>query len=168
MEFNEVIKNRFACRKFSNKPLEKEKLDMILEAGRIAPTAKNKQPFKVVVVSSPNGIASIDKATSCRYNAPVVLVVCGNKDEAFSNEVMSTYEMDSSIVATHMMLEATNLGVNNIWIELFDKDIISKEFDLPSNLIPVCLLPVGYKTDDCIPSRLHTERKPLEDIVIYK
>ena len=168
MEFNDVIKNRFAARKFSNRPVEKEKLDMILEAGRIAPTAKNKQPFKVVVVSTKEGIEKIDKTTTCRYNAPVVLIVCGDVDEAFSNEKITTYEMDSCIVATHMMLEATNVGLNNIWIELFDRELLSSEFDLPSNLVPLCLLPIGYGEEDCKPSHLHFERKNIEDIVIYK
>ena len=76
--------------------------------------------------------------------------------------------MDSCIVATHMMLEATNLGVDNIWIEAFDEKILKEEFDIPNELTPVCLLPLGYRTVDCPINPLHNKRKNIEDIVEYK
>ena len=72
--------------------------------------------------------------------------------------------MDSSIVATHMMLEATNVGVDNIWIELFDENILRKEFNIPSEYIPVCLLPLGYKADDCPVNPMHEKRKNIAGI----
>ncbi|MBR1416480.1 MAG: nitroreductase family protein [Bacilli bacterium] len=168
MEFENVIRKRTAIRKFSNKILEQAKLDKILEAGRIAPTAKNIQPIKIYVVNTENGLLKIDKASNCRYGAKTVLIVCGNTFEAYHKGDYSTYEMDSCIVATHMMLEATNLGVDNIWIELFDEDILREEFNIPSEYIPVCLLPLGYKTDDCPINPLHEKRKNIEDIVEYK
>ena len=80
MEFEKVIKERFSTRKFSDKKVEKEKLAKILEAARLAPTAKNLQAFKIYVVESREGIEKIDKATRCRYNAPTVLVICGDKN----------------------------------------------------------------------------------------
>ena len=126
MDFEEIIRKRTAIRKFSDRELEKEKLDKILEAGRLAPTAKNNQPIKIYVVQSNNGIEKIDKASRCRYGARTVLIVCGNKEEAYHKENFTTYEMDSCIVATHMMLEATNLGVDNIWIEAFDEKILKE------------------------------------------
>ncbi len=113
-------------------------------------------------------MAKIDKASPCRYNAPVCLIVSSNKDIAWKKDGYSTYEMDACIVATHMMLEATNLGVDNIWIEMFDKDIIKKEFDLEMNIEPICLIPLGYKADDCTSSPLHLKRKNIQDMVIYK
>ena len=76
--------------------------------------------------------------------------------------------MDASIVATHMMLEATNIGINNIWVELFDGDILRKEFNIPENLIPVCLLPIGYKSDNCPESPMHNIRKSINELVEYK
>lgn len=168
MDFENVIKERFSARKFSNKKVEKEKLDKILEAGRIAPTAKNLQPFKIYVVQSKEGLQKIDKASPCRYNAPVVLLVCGDKETAFTKGDYSTYEMDSCIVTTHMMLETTNVGIDNIWIEMFDKDILRREFDIPENLEPICLLPIGYRAEDCNPSPLHSKRKSINEIVEYK
>ena len=168
MEFEKVIKERCATRSFSSSKIEQEKLDKILEAGRIAPTAKNIQPIKIYVVQSEEGLAKIDVASRCRYNAPVVLLVCGDKSLAYSKEDDSTYEMDASIVTTHMMLEATNIGINNIWVELFDGDILKREFNIPENLIPVCLLPLGYKSDNCPESPMHNVRKSIEEIVEYK
>ena len=168
MEFEEVIRKRISVRKFSDRKLEKEKLDKILEAGRLAPTAKNNQPIKIYVVKSDEGINKIDKATRCRYGAKTVLIICGNKEQSFKKDDFTTYEMDSCIVATHIMLEATNLGVDNIWIEAFDGKILREEFNISNELMPVCLLPLGYKAEDCPMNPLHNIRKSIEDIVEYK
>lgn len=168
MKFEEVIRKRTAVRGFSDKEVEKEKLDKILEAGRIAPTAKNKQPIKIYVVQSDDGVSKIDMASRCRYGAKTVLIVCGNKEEAYQTDDSNTYEIDSCIVATHMMLEATNQNVDNIWIEVFDKNILRKEFNIPNSLVPVCLIPLGYKTKDCPANPLHDIRKNINDIVEYK
>lgn len=168
MDFEEIIRRRTAVRKFSEKKLEKEKLDKILEAGRLAPTAKNNQPIKIYVVQSEEGIEKIDKSSKCRYGANTVLIICGNKEEAYHKGQYSTYEMDCCILATHMMLEATNIGVDNIWIESFDENILRQEFNIPDKFIPVCLLPLGYKTKDCPINPLHNIRKKIEDLVEYK
>ena len=71
-------------------------------------------------------------------------------------------------VATHIMLETTNLGVDNIWIEAFDGKILREEFNISNELVPVCLLPLGYKAEDCLMNPLHNIRKSIEDIVEYK
>lgn len=168
MNFEEIIRKRTAVRKFGNKKLEQEKLDKILEAGRLAPTAKNIQPIKVYVVQSEDGLDKLDKATRCRYNSSTVLIICGNKEEAYHKENYSTYEMDSCIVATHMMLEATNILVDNIWIESFDENILRKEFNISNKYIPICLLPLGYKAEDCPINPMHNKRKMLEELVEYK
>ena len=168
MDFEEIIRKRTAVRKYSDKKLEKEKLIKILEAGRLAPTAKNNQPFKIYVIETDEGLSKIDEASPCRYNAQTVLLVCGDKNEAFHKEDYSTYEMDCSIVTTHMMLEATNLEVDNTWVEMFDQDMIRKLFELEDNLTPVCLLMLGYKADDAKENAAHNIRKNIEDLVIYK
>ena len=168
MEFENIIRKRTSVRKFSDKKVEQAKLAKILEAGRLAPTAKNNQPFKIFVVNSEEGLVKIDNASRCRYGAKTILIVCGNKEEAYHKGDYSTYEMDSCIVATHMMLEATNIGVDNIWIESFDENIIRKEFNISSEFIPICLLPLGYKSVDCPINPLHEKRKNIKDIVEYK
>lgn len=168
MEFEEIIRKRTSVRKFSNKKLEKEKLDKILEAGRLAPTAKNNQPIKIYAIESKEGIEKIDKLSKCRYGAVTILIVCGNKNEAYHKGDYTTAEMDSCIVATHMMLEATNLNVDNIWVESFDEKILREEFDIPSEYTPFLLMPLGYKTEDCHMNPLHNKRKSLEELVEYK
>ena len=167
MEFEDIIRNRMAIRSFSSKKIENELLEKILNAGRLAPTAKNLQPIMTYVVTSEEGLDKIDKASRCRYGAPTVLIVCGDIDQAFSIGEHSTYEIDSCIVATHMMLEATNLGIDNIWIDLFDRNILCEEFNIPSNLIPICLMPLGYRSDDCGVNPNHNIRKDLNNIIKY-
>ena len=168
MEFDKVIRERKATRLFSNKKVETDKLEKILEAGRIAPTAKNVQPFKIFVIESDEGIKKLDKVTPCRYGSKTVLLICGDEDKSYNKNGHSMYEVDCSIVTTHMMLEATNLGVDNIWIEMFDDKKIVEYFDIPSNLKPVCLLPLGYKSKLCPLSPFHKIRKNINDLVEYK
>ena len=168
MEFEDIIRKRTSVRKFNNIKLKQEVLDKILEAGILAPTAKNNQPIKIYIVNSNEGIEKLDKASRCRYGAQTILIVCGNKDEAYHKGDYTTYEMDSCIVATHMMLEATNLGIDNIWVESFDENILREEFNIPNELTPVLLMPLGYKAEDCPVNPLHNKRKPLEEIIEYQ
>ena len=167
MEFDRVIRDRSATRSFSSKSVGDELINKVVDAGRIAPTAKNLQPIKIYVVKSEDGLSKIDMASRCRYNAPVVLVVCGDRDNAFRRGDHSTYVIDSCIVATHMMLEATNLGIDNIWVDLFDENILVEEFSIPENLVPICIMPIGYRNDDCPVSQNHNVRKNIGDIVEY-
>lgn len=168
MEFDKVIRERFSVRKFKSDSVSDDLINKILEAGNVAPTAKNNQPQKIYVVKSKEGLEKIDKASPCRYNAPVCLIVASDKSIAWSKENYSTYEMDACIVATHMMLEATNVGVDNIWIEMFDKDILRREFNISENIEPICLIPLGYRDDSCAPSPMHNNRKDLSEIVEYR
>ena len=165
MEFEQVIKTRTAVRKFKNEKISKELIDKILYAGLLAPTAKNNQPQKIYVVTKDEDLIKLDQVTPCRYNAPAVLIVCSNKNKAFSLNDHSTYEIDASIVATHMMLEATNLGIGSIWVDMFDRKNLKELFNIEEE--PVCLMPIGYKQDDYIESVFHNNRKPLEEIAKY-
>ena len=168
MEFEKIIQTRQSTRKFSDRIPDADTLQKILEAGRMAPTAKNVQPIKIFVAESENAIAAIDKSSPCRYGAPVVLIVGVNTDEACSLNGHSTAEIDGSIVATHLILAATDCGVDSIWIERFDRSVIKAELDIPQNIFPVCLIPIGFRADDCPVSRNFHNRKPIEQIVEYK
>ena len=167
-EFENIIRRRFAVRKYTDEVIEKEKLDKILEAGRVAPTAMNLQPFKIIVVQNEDNLKKIDLATNYRYGATTVLIVCGNLNEAYTRGSYSSYEMDACIVGTHMMLEATNLDVDTVWVKAFDADIISREFALPSELVPVFLLPLGYRASDCPENPKHNIRKSINELVEYR
>lgn len=167
MDFETVVKNRTATRKFKEEKISEEILNKILEIGRLAPTAKNQQPQKIYVANSKEGLEKIDKASPCRYNAQTVLLVCSDKNIACKLGDDSTYEMDGCIVATHLMLAATNYGVDNIWIKFFDKDILKKEFDLAPNVEPICLIPLGYKSDDYEGNPAHNQRKKIKETVEF-
>lgn len=164
MEFEKILEVRQSTRKFGDKMPDDETILKIIEAGRRAPTAKNMQPQKIYVAKSEKAIAAIDKASPCRYGAPASLIICVDKGEVFKSATHSTAEIDGSIVATHLLLAATNYGVDSIWVELFDRDILKAELGMPDNILPVCLMPIGYRADDCPVSRNFHNRKPIEDI----
>ena len=171
MNFEDVIKNRYSVRKYKDKEIEDEKLLKILEAGRIAPTAKNMQPQKIYVLKSDEAKEKLGEYKRMSYNAPIVLMVCADLDKACKLEIednYSTYEMDCSIVCCHMMLEAWSLGLGSVWIRWFNAEELRKNFNLSENIKPVCLLPIGYIADDSLPrSGFHDKRRSLDEEVIY-
>ena len=168
MEFEKIIDVRQSTRKFGEKVPSDDIIEKILIAGQMAPTAKNVQPVKIYVCKSASALSGVDASSPCRYGAPIVLAVFSDTDTATNLSGHSTAEIDGSIVATFLMLSATNEGVDSIWIERFDRDILRKELGIPENLYPVCLLPLGYRAEDCPVSRNFHNRKPLNDIVLYK
>ena len=169
MEFKEVIRNRFSCRKFSDRQIESEKLDAILEAGRLAPTAKNLQEQRIYVAQSAEALAKIDSATRCRYGAPTVLVVAFDKNNVFTypGEKRDSGVEDATIVATHMILAAADEGVDSCWINFFDPEKMAEALGLPENEEVLMVLDLGYAAEGVKPTPGHTERKPLTDTVSW-
>lgn len=169
MEFYEVIKERYACKKFDGRPVEQEKLDAILEAGRFAPTAKNLQEQRIYVVQSKGCLAQIDKATPCRYGASTVLVVAFDKNNVFTypGEKRNSGMEDAAIVATHMMLAFRDEGVDSCWINFFDPEIMAKELGLPENEEVLMLLDLGYAAEGTKPLAMHSQRKEISETVTY-
>ena len=165
MDFEKILEERQSTRKFGERVPSDEVIEKILDAGRRAPTAKNIQPVRIYVLKSEAALSAVDKASPCRYGAPAALLVCTDLNEVFNSGKHSTAEIDASIVATHLLLAATNEGVDNIWVELFDRDIIKSELSIPENILPVCLIPIGYRADDCPVSRNFHNRKNLDGIV---
>lgn len=149
MEFIDIVKNRYSCKNFSDKEVEKDKLDTILEAGRLAPTAKNNQIQRIYVAQSNESLSKVDKLTPCRYNAPFVLLIAYDKEEAFvyPGEKHNSGIEDASIVASHMILSATSLGVDSCWLNFFDPDKAKEEFSLPENENIVAMIDLGYAND---------------------
>ena len=171
MDFLELCKKRYSVRKFSSKTVEKNKLDLILEAGRLAPTAKNSQSHKIFVIKSEASLKKIREVTPMSYNAPVVLLVCYDTEISYKNTMDTVYknydggELDAAIVVTSMMYQATELGLGTLWARGYDSKNIIEAFNLPSNLRPVCLLDIGYPAEDSVPSERHESRKPLSETV---
>lgn len=167
MEFNEVIKNRYSCKKYSDVKPTEDQLRAILEAGRVAPTAKNLQEQHVYVLESPEALAKFDAITPCRYGAPVVLVVAYDHDNVFTYPG-GKYESgaeDATIVATHMILAAKNVGVDSCWINFLDPDKLATALGLPENETILMALDLGHAAEGVGPLANHTSRKPLEETV---
>ncbi len=170
MEFKDVVKMRYSCKKYSDRPLEREKLDAILEAGRLAPTAKNLQEQRIYVLQSEEILKKIDEVTPCRYNAPTVLAVAYDKENVFTypGGRMDSGAEDAAIVATHMMLAATDEGVNSCWLNKFDPDKVAEALGLPENEQVIMLLDLGYAAEGAGPLENHGKRKEIKDTVDYK
>jgi nitroreductase len=169
MEFKEVVKNRYSCKKYSSRKLEAAKLEAILEAGRLAPTAKNLQEQHVYVVQSEEILTKIDGVTPCRYGAPVVLVVAFDKNNVFTypGGKRDSGVEDATIVATHMILAAADEGVDSCWINFFDPDKMAEAIGLPENEEILMLLDLGYAAEGAGPLPNHSSRKPLAETVSY-
>lgn len=169
MDFLEFAKDRYSVRSFSDKPIEPEKMQKILEAGQVAPTALNFQPQKIYILKSGDALEKIRFLTKYAYNAPTVLLVCADLDKAWHSRHDRGYnssEMDASIVCTHMMLEAWELGIGSVWVRGFRADEVAKMFKLPENIKPICLLPIGYPSEKAKPNaELHNTYRPLEEMV---
>ena len=169
MEFTEVVKNRYSCKKFGSRTLAPEVLTDILEAGRLAPTAKNLQEQRIYVVQSQEGLQKIDSVTPCRYGAPTCLVVAFDKNHMFTypGEKRTSGVEDATIVATHLLLAAANAGVDSCWINFFDPDKLAAALDLPENEEILMLLDLGYAAEGAGPLANHGSRKALEETVAY-
>ena len=166
MDFTDVIKNRYSCKKYNGKQITKEQLDAILQAGRLAPTAKNLQGQRIYVVQSAEGLAKIDALTPCRYGAPTVLVVAFDKNSVFvyPGEGANSGVEDAAI---HMMLAAANAGVDSCWLNFFNPADAAKALNLPKNEQVLMMLDLGYAATDFAPLPNHTSRKALTETVQY-
>ncbi len=169
MEFSELVKARYSCKKYSGEQITKQQLDAILEAGRLAPTAKNLQEQRIYVVQSAEGIAKIDSLTPCRYGAPTVLIVAFDKENTFTypGQKYDSGIEDAAIVATHLLLAAKNEGVDSCWVNYFDPDKVAETFGLPANEEVLMMLDLGYADEGTKPLANHNSRKPIADTVSY-
>lgn len=169
MEFKEVIRKRYSCKKYSDRQVEKEKIDAILNAGRLAPTAKNLQEQKIYVIQSEEILAKVDAVTPCRYGAPTVIAVAFDKDNVFvyPGEKRDSGVEDATIVATHMILAAADEGVDSCWLNYFDPEKVAAELGLPENEEVLMLLDLGYAAEGAGPLENHDSRKELSETVKY-
>ena len=169
MKFINLAEERYSLRKFSDQPIEKERLDLILKAGQLAPTACNYQPQRILVIESEAALTKLKLCTPYHFNAPMALLICYDKDVSWkrSYDGKDSGDIDASIVCTHMMLQATDLGLGSTWVGHFDPALIRKELSLPDNIVPVALLPLGYPAKDATQNPLHSQRKSIKETVIY-
>ena len=168
MELLDLLRERYSVRKYSDRKVEDEKLEKIIEAGRIAPTAKNYQPQRIYVLKSEQAIARIREVTRCAYNAPVVIMVAYDKNVQWHNDLqegITSGLQDVGIVATHMMLEAASLGLGSCYVCWFSNQKAHDAFDLPENEEVAMILDIGYPADNSVPAPNHTNKLPKEETV---
>ena len=169
MEFKEVVKARYSCKKYSDRQVEKEKLEAILNAGRLAPTAKNLQEQRIYVVQSPEVLAKVDSVTPCRYGAPTVLVVAFDRTNVFTypGGKRDSGVEDATIVATHMILAAADEGVDSCWVNFLDPEKMAEVLGLPENEEILMIMDLGYAAEGAGPLPNHGNRKELSETASY-
>lgn len=167
MEFTELINKRYSVRGYKTDPVEDEKLQQVLEAARIAPTAANRQPFHVIVIHTEGREEELRRIYDRDWfvQAPIILVVCGEQSKAWVRHDKANYGVvDAAIVMDHMILEATNQGLGTCWIGAFDAEITRDILGLPDHIDPIVMTPLGHPNAE----PRQTDRKPLEELVRYE
>ncbi len=168
MDFLDLAHSRFSVLEYEKRPVEHEKIAKIIEAALAAPTACNNQPQKILVINDDNNREKLSRVVPGRYYVPAAFLVCYDKSEAWSRPMggKSSGEIDAAIVATHMMLEATDLGLGSIWVMYWESGKMKAEFELEDAIEPVALLIVGYKSDTATPKAGHLKTKTADEILI--
>lgn len=169
MEFLKLAEERYSVRKFKDTPVEQEKIDLILKSAHIAPTACNIQPQRILVIKSSEALSKLKNATKCHFDAPCAMLVCYNKNECWTRKYDGEKSgvTDASIITTHMMLQAQDLGLGTTWVMHFNPAKMREEFNIPENYEPVALLVMGYAAEDAAPIDLHTKYRPIDEVVSY-
>ncbi len=167
MEFQKLIEKRYSCRKFSDKKVEPELIEKIIEAGRIAPTAVNTQPLKIFWLNSEQAKDNIRQASSCTFGADQFLIVGYKEEQGWerSFDQRNFADIDAGIAATHMMLAIENLGLSTTWVGYFDAPMLQNLYPQMKAYNLIALFPIGYAAEDAVPSERHFKRKSREELV---
>jgi nitroreductase len=171
MNFMEIARERYSCRKYQATIPDKETILQLIEAGRVAPSAVNYQPMQFFVVQGTENVAKLAESYSRDWFrlAPVVIVVCGDHELSWKRADGKDHcDIDVAIAADHISLQATAMGLGSCWVCNFDKNKLAQILQLPSHLEPIVMIPFGYPDDQSDPLRHFEKRKPLIDIVQWK
>jgi len=171
MSFLELAKKRFSCRKFQDKLIPKELLTQVLEAGRIAPSAKNRQPWHFIVIQEPEHLDKLSQVYAGEWlrTAPAVIAVCGDHREAWRRADGKIHtNIDAAIAIDHLTLQATDLGLGTCWICKFDVMKTVELLNLRDDIEPIALIPIGFPDEEANTERHNEQRKSLEEIVHWE
>jgi nitroreductase len=167
MDFLSLAKQRCSIRSYKADEVEQDKIDKILEAARIAPTAANMQSQRLLVVKSKEGLEKLSKGVNF-HGAPLAIVVCGDHSGVFVRpfDKKDMVEVDATIVADHIVLEAEDLGLSTCWLTYFEPTVVREEFNIPENLEPVAIIAIGYAASaKASPERHSSDRKAMDELV---
>lgn len=166
-DFLQLAHDRYSCRAFTGRPVEAEKIDALIEAAVAAPTAVDKQPWHVWVVESPEAVERLSACTRFGFGARVILVVGAAPGEAWVRkyDARNFADVDASIVGTHIMLAAHDLGLGTTWVGHFDAPAVKEAFPEMADYDLIALFPLGYPAPEGGPAPKHAERKPAYELV---
>ena len=166
MDFFELIEQRYSVRAYKSRPVEEEKLQKVLDAARLAPTAANRQPFRIIVVKTEGRESELKRIYRAEWftQAPLVICACAVPGEAWTrSDGKDYYDVDTTIAMDHLILAAANLGLGTCWIAAFDAAATKEILGLPDDIEPVALTPLGYPADN----PRTKQRKSLVELVKY-
>lgn len=165
--FLRLAKDRFSCRKFSDRPVEDEKIQAILEAGIVSPTAHNMQPEKIWVLKSEEALAKARACTQCHFGAPLIFALGYKKEDGWvrPSDQRPFADVDAAIVGTQMMLEIHDLGLRTTWVGFFDAPKLHEQFPQMDGYEMIALFPTGYAAEGAHPSHMHNDRKDKSELV---
>jgi len=170
MNFSELAESRYSVRKFTDKPIDTDIMNKILTAGNVAPTGCNRQPQRIYVITSPEKIDLLNQISKCIFGAKTVLLFAYDTSEDWKNPLESGVHsgiQDVSIVATHIMLQAWELGIGTCWVNYFSPSRLKEEFGLPETEEAVLLMPMGYPAEDSEPIAMHSQYKEISQTVRF-
>ncbi len=173
MDFLELAKARYSCRKFTPQPVEDEKLAKILDAANSAPTAANMQPIHLWVVRAAENLQKVYDATPYKFGASTVIVV-GGDDSAMrktdsKDDFLNLATVNGSIVATHIILAAKSLGLDSTWVGLVDRVKLKEYFPEMKGYTIISIIPIGYASleKEGQPHKWHSQRKGVDAITTW-
>jgi nitroreductase len=165
MEFSELIQARYSVHAYQSTPVEEEKLNQVLDAARLAPTASNRQPFELIVARVAGREDELRKIYGRRWfvQAPIIICACGVPERGWVREAdrVNYTVVDVAIAFDHLILAAANLGLGTCWVAAFDPVATRQAFAIPQGVDPIALTPLGYPADKPLPK----QRKPLDALV---
>jgi nitroreductase len=167
VEFRELVRKRYSVRAYKPDPVEEEKLEQVLEAMRLAPTAVNRQPFQFVVINTKGREAELRRIYHRGWfvQAPLIICACGVPAQNWVRSDGKNYnDVDVAIAMDHLVLAATDLGLGTCWIAAFDPAAAREVLGLPDGVEPVAFTPLGYAADQ----PRTKERKALKELVRYE
>lgn len=165
--FLELARARYSCRSFDSKPVESEKITKILQAGQVAPTCVNRQPWHAWVIQGAKALSRAYEATRYNFDAPLIIAVGVKPGSGWTRhcDEHDFVDVDGAIVTTHMMLEAQDLGLYSTWVGYFDPKVLADSFEEMKDYRMLAMLEIGYPSPQGVPSARHEERKSLGELV---
>lgn len=168
MEFSELIKRRYSVRSYKAEPVEEDKLQKVLEAARLAPSATNRQALQFIIVHTKGRKTELSRIYDKDWfvQPPLVICACGIPSENWvrRQDGRNYNDVDVAIAMDHLILAATEQGLGTCWIAAFDPDAAREVLQLPDGVVPIAFTPLGYPADEPRPKK----RKALSELVRHE